>query len=111
MSLLLPLMTHCPMCRGLYPTEGIKLIAERSRVKLFHSTCSTCGHGLFCYIIENGGGVGAVGLVTDASALDAMRLFDASAISSEYCISAHKVIFTSSRKLCQDLLDISGKLA
>ncbi len=99
------------MCRGLYPAESVKLIAERPRVKLFHSTCPACGHGLFYYIVENSGGAGAVGLVTDASALDAVRLMNSSAISSEYCISAHRVISTASRDLCQDLLDISGKLA
>lgn len=99
------------MCRALYPTEGIKLVAEQSRVKLYHSTCSSCEHGLFYYIVETGGGISAVGLVTDVSASDTPRWLSAQSISSEDCIATHRLISAKSRDLCRNLLDISGKLA
>jgi hypothetical protein len=99
------------MCRTLYASEDVKLVAEQSRVKLYHSTCSSCAHGLFYYMVEAGGGVSAVGLITDASASDAPKLISAPALSSEDCISVHRMISDKSRDLCRNLLDISGKLA
>ncbi|MBU2566676.1 hypothetical protein KKG46_03905 [Patescibacteria group bacterium] len=106
-----PLMTHCPMCHSLYSASDIKLIKQDARVKLYHSTCRTCKHGLFAYEIEATGGMSSLGLVTDAINDDAYRLQQFQVVSAEECIEVHKLIFEQSRDLCSRLLDISGKLA
>ncbi len=104
-------MTHCPMCKSLYPSEFVKLINENAKVKLYHSTCAACGHGLFYHVVLGEAGVSAIGLVTDAAAEDALKLPKADVISSDYCIKAHKIITQQSQDLCQNLLDIREKLA
>lgn len=108
---MLPLMTHCPMCKSLYPSESVKLIRENVNVKLYHSTCATCGHGLFYHVVQGEAGVSAIGLVTDAAAEDALKRPKAEVISSDYCIKAHKIITKQSRDFCRNLLDIREKLA
>lgn len=106
-----PLMSHCPLCHALYAQEDVKLVTEQERTKLYHSTCRSCGHGLFAYVMEMHGGMSSLGLVTDASGEDALRLADAQAVGSEECIQAHRLITEQSRELCRRWLDISGKLA
>ncbi len=108
---MLPLMTHCPICKALYPTEQVKLVLEQGNVKLFHSTCPSCSHGLFYYIVQDEAGVSAIGLITDANSDDALRLAQTQAVSAEDCILAHKIISGQSRDLCQNLLDMREKLA
>lgn len=106
-----PLLTHCPICRSLYAKEDVKLVEEASSVRLYHSNCQSCGHGLLAYVIESPGGVSSLGLVTDASGVDAVRLAENVPVSAEECIEAHRLILADSRELCRRLLDISGKLA
>ncbi|MBD3281819.1 hypothetical protein GF391_03675 [Candidatus Uhrbacteria bacterium] len=104
-------MTHCPICKALYPKEQVKLISEQNNAKLYHSTCATCGHGLFYYVIQGQAGVSAIGLVSDATGADASRMADAGIITGDDCIKAHKIIEKNSQDLCQNLLDIREKLA
>jgi len=111
LSSMLPLMTHCPMCKALYPVESVKLVREQAHVRLYHSTCQSCKHGLFYYVIQSEGGMSAVGLITDACGSDALRLAESSVITAEECINTHRIITKQSKDLCQNLLDIREKLA
>lgn len=104
-------MTHCPICKALYPSEEVRLILERGNTKLFHSTCRSCSHGLFYYVIQSEAGVSAIGLITDAGSDDALRLAQAKVVSGQDCILAHKIISAQSGDFCQSLLDIREKLA
>lgn len=106
-----PLMTHCPMCQALYERESVKLIAERKPVRLYHSMCASCSHGLLAYVIDAPGGISSVGLITDISGEDALRQADLLTISAEECIASHRLILEQSQDICRQLLDISGKLA
>ena len=99
-----PLLTHCPICHSLYAKEDVKLVEEAARARLYHSFCRSCGHGLLAYVIESSAGVSSLGMETDASGVDAVRL-------AEECLEAHRLILADSRELCRRLLDISGKLA
>ncbi len=104
-------MTHCPLCHALYAQEDVKLVAQKEGVKLYHSACGSCGHGLLAYLLETHGGISSLGLVTDASGADALRLAQAKNIGSDECIQAHRLLTEHSRDLCRQWLDISGKLA
>lgn len=84
---------------------------EVTRAKLYHSLCQSCGHGLLAYVIESSAGVSSLGMLTDASGVDAVRLAEYEAVSTEECLEAHRLILAESRELCRRLLDISGKLA
>ena len=104
-------MSHCPICHSLYAEKDVKLVNEKLRVRLYHSMCRSCRHGLFAYVMEQPSGVSSIGLVTDASGEDALRLAGKGGITGDECISAHRLLLDKSRDLCRRLLDISGKLA
>jgi len=106
-----PLMTHCPICHALYAKKQIKLLEEGQFVRLFHSTCESCGHGMFAYVTQGLNGMSSLGLVTDVSGTDVEQYIQASPVSADECIQARKLLYEQSRDLCKRLLDISGKLA
>jgi len=106
-----PLLTHCPICHSLYAKESVRLVEEKAHARLYHSYCQSCGHGLLAYVMEIAGGVSSLGLVTDASGVDVLRLAGTPPVCAEECMTAHRLILEQSRDLCQRLLDISGKLA
>lgn len=99
------------MCKSLYAAESVKLIQEENHVKLYHSTCHSCGHGLFYYVSEAEAGMSAVGLITDAGGSDAFRLANFGPVEPDECIAAHRILANQSQDLCQNLLDIREKLA
>ncbi|MFA6099328.1 MAG: hypothetical protein WC750_00430 [Patescibacteria group bacterium] len=106
-----PLLSHCPICHTLFAKEDIKLVEEKEQATLYHSLCQACGHGLLAYVLETEGGISSLGLITDASGVDMVRLAGSEAVSSEECVAAHRMILENSGDLCRRLLDISGKLA
>ncbi|MFA6161059.1 MAG: hypothetical protein WCT54_00315 [Patescibacteria group bacterium] len=106
-----PLLTHCPICHALYAKENVKLVEEKESAKLYHSMCQECGHGLLAYVLEAPGGVSSLGLVTDASGVDIIRLGEEEPLTSEECVAAHQLLNEGSRELCRLLLDTSSKLA
>lgn len=106
-----PLLTHCPICHTSYPKEAVKLVEEREQARQYHSMCQNCGHGLLAYVLEISGGISSLGLVTDASCVDLVRLADRQPIGSDECMEAHRLLTQNSQGVCRRLLDMSGKLA
>ena len=106
-----PLMAHCPVCQALYIKGSVRLLAERPHVRLFHSMCPMCHHGMLAYVIDAPSGISSVGLITDISGEDALKQMNLEIISAEECIAVHRLILEQSRDICRQLLDISGKLA
>ena len=100
-------MSHCPICHAIYAKEDVRLVEEKSQARLYHSACAACGHGLLAYVLEISGGVSSLGLVTDASGMDCVRMAGQLPIGSEECMAFHRVIADQSRDLCRRLLDPS----
>lgn len=99
------LLAHCPLCQTAYPASEIRLLGERGTMRLFHCTCSTCGHAVLAVVLETSGSVSSVGLVTDLEVSDALRFQNAQAVSSDECIAFHQLLETDSRGFCGRLLD------
>ncbi len=81
------------------------MLGEKGVTRLFHCSCSTCGQSVLAVILETGGAISSVGLVTDMELKDAVRFKDAEAVSGDECISVHRLLEEGSRDLCQRLLD------
>lgn len=106
-----PLLTHCPICHTSYPKESVQLVEERDQARQYHSMCQSCGHALLAYVLEISGGISSLGLVTDASCVDLVRLAGEHPIGSDECMEAHRLLAENSQGVCRRLLDMSGKLA
>lgn len=99
------LLAHCPICQAAYRATEVRLLGEKGMTRMFHCTCSSCGQAVLAVILETPGSVSSVGLVTDLEIQDAMRFKDAGAVSSDECITAHRLMEGESSAFCQRLLD------
>lgn len=59
---------------------------------------------MMAVILESGGWVSSVGLMTDLEAPDAVRLQSAGLITVDECVRLHKEVEERSRELCQELM-------
>lgn len=99
------LLAHCPLCQAAYQSTEVRLLGERGVTRLFHCTCKQCGQAVLAVILETNGSVSSVGLVTDLEIQDALRFTNVEAVSSDECISAHRLLETDSLAFCRRLLD------
>ncbi len=99
------LLAHCPVCHAMYSTSEIRLLGEKGATRLFHCTCKSCGNAVIAVVLENGGAVSSVGLVTDLKAMDALRFQDLLPVSTDECVATHRLLETDSKAFCRLVLD------
>ncbi len=99
------ILGHCPLCHAAYATSEIRQLGEKGPTRLFHCTCTDCGHAVLAVIMETSGNISSVGLVTDLEIQDALRFAELPAVSSDECIAAHRVLEQDSCAWCARLLD------
>lgn len=99
------IVAHCPLCRSAYEPSEIHLLGEKGTTRLFHCTCKSCGHAVLAIVLDNGGAVSSVGLVTDLEIQDAVRFQGALAVSADDCVAVHELVERQSKALCERLLD------
>lgn len=92
MSLPSRLIVECPLCHASYQQERVRALGETAAGKLFHCSCDTCGRSMMALMRENTGYVSTIGLVTDQTVTDAIRLSDRTPISADECIGAHVLL-------------------
>lgn len=98
------LMAQCPLCHTSYPASEVRLVGEKGTTRLFHCTCTSCGHAMLAIILEAQGSVSSLGLMTDLEAKDALRFQDSSPISADDCIAAHRLLEEQSGGFCEAIL-------
>jgi len=101
------ILTQCPLCQTVYGQEGISLLGEHGAARLYHCSCQSCGHAMLAVVMEGGGLVSSVGMVTDLQAADAKRFRNQGVISTDECIKSHDLLENCSQDLCRRL--ISGR--
>lgn len=103
MSLPSRLIVECPLCHAAYQEDAVKALGETAAGKLFHCSCGDCGRSMMALMRENTGYVSTIGLVTDQTVGDAVRLTDRGPISADECIGTHTLLERESRELVQKL--------
>ncbi|MBM3204661.1 hypothetical protein FJZ48_01615 [Candidatus Uhrbacteria bacterium] len=98
------ILTQCPVCQAPYVDERIRLLGARGPTQLFHCSCQQCHHAVIALVLENGGWVSSVGLVTDLEAEDALRFQSVSTLTTDECIQFHQVLEHESKDFCHRLL-------
>lgn len=100
------LLAHCPLCQAIYQASEIKLLGERGATRLFHCTCSACGHAMLAIILEAQGAVSSVGLMTDLEVQDALRFRDMGSVTADECIASHRILEMESREFCKLIMRV-----
>lgn len=98
------LIVECPLCHTSYAEDAVKPLGETATGKLFHCSCGACGRSMMALMRENTGYVSTIGLVTDQTVVDAMRLTDRGPISADECIGAHMLLEEEGAALAETLL-------
>lgn len=91
------------MCHTNYPAAEVRLVGEKGTTRLFHCTCTSCGHAMLAIVLEAQGSMSSLGLMTDLEAADALQFQEYAPISADDCIAAHRVLEESSREFCTAL--------
>ncbi|MFH1620848.1 MAG: hypothetical protein ABIB04_02065 [Patescibacteria group bacterium] len=81
------------------------MLGEKGAARLFHCTCTACGHSILAIVLEASGSISSVGLVTDLELSDVMRFQAALPVSSDECVSIYRSLNFKSRDFCRRLLD------
>ena len=98
------ILTKCPLCQAVYSKDAIQLVKEQGPARLFHCTCTACGHTILALVLEASGWVSSVGLVTDLEIADALLFQSASSITLKECVALKQALDQQSRDFCQLLL-------
>ena len=88
----LRLITHCPVCKVRYSSNQAKVIEERPDYNLVHITCQNCSKSILAIVMTGSLGVNSVGMVTDLSSDDVLRLRDADPVNADDVLAVHQLI-------------------
>lgn len=99
----LKLIAQCPLCRTSYTDAGITLVEERVHARMFHCACQRCGHALLALVMEIGGYLSSVGIVTDLQSSEVIRLSQETPISADACLWWYDYLEHKSKEFCRVL--------
>ncbi len=88
----LRLVSYCPLCEARYAQGNARLLAEEGETRLIHMTCKKCGGATLSLVLENPSGGSSVGMVTDLTHGDVMRLHRSRRVSTDDVIDVHKAL-------------------
>lgn len=70
----LRLVSRCPLCEASYNPMEAKVLSEREDGHLLHIRCKKCRNSVLALVTVTAAGVSSVGLVTDLTYDDVVRL-------------------------------------
>jgi len=88
----LRIMRQCPVCSGNnQPTED-NILRQQDNVQLMHFTCPQCNHSVIAVIVTSQIGLSSVGMVTDMTADDVLKLHHRDPINEDELLAWHKFL-------------------
>ncbi len=88
----LRLMQECPLCGHGYEEDKVNLLEERADSHLVHITCGRCQNAILAMIVLSPIGISSVGMVTDLTARDVVRLRSKLPISEDDLLGFHELL-------------------
>jgi hypothetical protein len=85
----LKLVSFCPVCETRYNPMEAKILAAQEQTHLLHVQCRKCEHSILALVLVNQAGASSVGLLTDLSYEDVVRLKSSRSITVDDVIDAH----------------------
>ena len=90
----LKLVSFCPVCETRYNPMEARLLGERGDTHLLHVQCRKCQHSILALVLVNQVGASSVGLLTDLSYEDVLRVKVERPISVDDVIAVHEMLET-----------------
>ena len=88
----LRLISYCPVCDTSYNPMEARVIDERDGRHLMHIRCKKCAHSILALVLTSGMGVSSMGLLTDLTFDDVVRLRAAEPIVVDDVIALHHLL-------------------
>lgn len=83
---------ECPLCTKAYDIKAICIVLEDDATQLIHVTCEECNQALLAYIVESKVGMSSIGMLTDLTLFDVMRMQDMNAIEQDDILNWHELL-------------------
>ncbi|MCR4313796.1 MAG: hypothetical protein NUV84_00940 [Candidatus Uhrbacteria bacterium] len=87
----LKLVSFCPVCETRYNPMEARLLGEQEETHLLHVQCRKCQHSILAIVLVNQVGASSVGLLTDLSYDDVVRVKSGSWVSVDDVIEVHRL--------------------
>lgn len=88
----LKLIKECPLCAFSYEKGKVVILEEYNESHLVHITCQKCRGSILHVVVTTPLGASAVGIITDLSAKEVVKLRKYPAISEDNILEFHKFI-------------------
>lgn len=86
------LIALCPLCQARYEPYFAKMLKSSPEAHLWHVMCRHCLHAMMIVVMFDEQGIDSVGLVTDLSSDEVLRLSMSQTISTDDCIEVHTLL-------------------
>jgi DNA-directed RNA polymerase subunit RPC12/RpoP len=80
----------CPLCDKQYKPDNIRIVQENEEKMLVYNNCPHCHSGVLSLLYKDLMGITLVGLVTDLSYEDALKLKNTRQINSDDVLKIYK---------------------
>ena len=88
----LKLMNQCPVCKEGYETSEDNILEEKNGAHLIHITCPHCQSKVSAMVMVSQVGLSSVGMVTDLTADDVLRLRNQEPVSENELLDFHVLL-------------------
>lgn len=101
----LRLMRKCPFCEYDYDAKKVVVLEENNESSLVHVTCSDCNSSILHIVLSTQIGLNTMGIITDLTAEEVMRLKHSPGITEDTLLGFHKYITNSNNSFSKLILD------
>lgn len=84
------LISFCPVCETRYNSTEARLLGEQAETHFLHVQCRKCKHAVLALVVVNQVGASSVGLLTDLSYDDLVRMKTGQKVSVDDVIEVHQ---------------------
>lgn len=85
-------MQECPLCGYKYAAEKVAVLEEYAGSHLVHITCPQCHNAVLAMVMVSALGMSSVGIVTDLSSADVLRVRRREPIGEDELLSFHQCL-------------------
>lgn len=82
---------YCPLCSKQYKPENLQVVEQAGDAFLAHSSCPHCSGAVLSLLYNDFWGINFLGLVTDLSYQDALRLKNTEAVSFDDALGTYQL--------------------
>lgn len=100
----LKLLNQCPLCKGDYKTDESNILEKNDSAHLVHITCPHCNNAVVILVTISQVGMSSVGMVTDLTAGDVVRLRQESSVSGDEVLGFYQLLKLRNKEFLNQLI-------